>query len=139
MKAYWGSGGIAPLILSGEVEQLLFVRTTVQVFSQPRIDLSSICAIGNNFMNNISAVMTKNQTTSLQNVTSQKRANLVFGRSQPPPVIMKSFGVMTSNHLKISLERTAETFCMSHVRGCIQKFPDWPPGARIANGTALCH
>jgi aminoglycoside N3'-acetyltransferase len=25
------------------------------------------------------------------------------------------------------------------VRGCIQKFPDWPPGARTANGTALCH
>jgi len=25
------------------------------------------------------------------------------------------------------------------IGGCIQKFPDWPPGARIANGTALCH
>jgi hypothetical protein len=24
-------------------------------------------------------------------------------------------------------------------RGCIQKFPDWPPGGRAANGTALCH
>jgi hypothetical protein len=23
--------------------------------------------------------------------------------------------------------------------GRIQKFPDWPPGARTANGTALCH
>jgi hypothetical protein len=23
--------------------------------------------------------------------------------------------------------------------GCIQKFPDWPPGARTANGTAFCH
>jgi hypothetical protein len=22
---------------------------------------------------------------------------------------------------------------------CIQKFPDWPPGARTANGTALCY
>jgi len=22
---------------------------------------------------------------------------------------------------------------------CIQKFPDCPPGARTANGTALCH
>jgi len=21
----------------------------------------------------------------------------------------------------------------------IQKFPDWPPGARTANGTAVCH
>jgi hypothetical protein len=25
------------------------------------------------------------------------------------------------------------------IRRCIQKFPDWPPGVRIANGTALCH
>jgi hypothetical protein len=25
------------------------------------------------------------------------------------------------------------------IRGCIQTFPDWPPGARTANGTALCH
>jgi hypothetical protein len=26
-----------------------------------------------------------------------------------------------------------------HIRGCIQKFPDWPPGARTANGTAVYH
>jgi hypothetical protein len=25
------------------------------------------------------------------------------------------------------------------LRGCIRKFPDWPPGARTANDTALCH
>jgi hypothetical protein len=25
------------------------------------------------------------------------------------------------------------------IRGCIQKFPDWPPGARTANGTAFFH
>jgi hypothetical protein len=25
------------------------------------------------------------------------------------------------------------------IRGCIRKFPDWPPGARTANSTALCH
>jgi hypothetical protein len=25
------------------------------------------------------------------------------------------------------------------IRWCIQKFPDWPPGARTANVTALCH
>jgi hypothetical protein len=28
---------------------------------------------------------------------------------------------------------------VANIRRCIQKFPDWPPGARIANGTALCH
>jgi hypothetical protein len=25
------------------------------------------------------------------------------------------------------------------IGGCIQKFPDWPPGAGTANGTALCY
>jgi len=25
------------------------------------------------------------------------------------------------------------------VRRRNQKFPDWPPGARTANGTAVCH
>jgi hypothetical protein len=25
------------------------------------------------------------------------------------------------------------------IQGCIQKFSDWLPGARTANGTALCH
>jgi hypothetical protein len=30
--------------------------------------------------------------------------------------------------------------CILHlIRRCIQKFPDWPPGARSANGTALFH
>jgi len=27
----------------------------------------------------------------------------------------------------------------SDLRGCIQKFLDWQPGASTANGTALCH
>jgi hypothetical protein len=34
------------------------------------------------------------------------------------------------------------SFChpyFTFVRGCIQKFPDWPPGMKTANGTALCH
>jgi hypothetical protein len=26
-----------------------------------------------------------------------------------------------------------------HTGTFVQKFPDWPPGARTANGTALCH
>jgi hypothetical protein len=25
------------------------------------------------------------------------------------------------------------------IQGCVQKFPDWQPGARTANGTTLCH
>jgi hypothetical protein len=37
--------------------------------------------------------------------------------------------------LEIQLHRRNQ----SDVRACIQKFPDWPPVARTANGTALCH
>jgi hypothetical protein len=33
-----------------------------------------------------------------------------------------------------------ETFKGKGILGdCIQKFPDWLPGARTANGTAICH
>jgi len=28
---------------------------------------------------------------------------------------------------------------LNKLRGCIQKFQDWPPGTRNANGTAPCH
>jgi hypothetical protein len=43
--------------------------------------------------------------------------------------------------------RTGERVCLTkghslfvgNIRGCIQKFPDWPPGASTVNGTALCH
>jgi hypothetical protein len=36
--------------------------------------------------------------------------------------------------------KNAWSYASTHtIGGCIQKFPDWPPGARIANGTALCH
>jgi hypothetical protein len=31
------------------------------------------------------------------------------------------------------------TSAVEEIRRYIQKFPDWPPGARTANGTALCH
>jgi hypothetical protein len=30
-------------------------------------------------------------------------------------------------------------FTELRIRGCIQKFPDWPSGARTASDTALCH
>jgi hypothetical protein len=30
-------------------------------------------------------------------------------------------------------------YSLMYIRGCIQKFPDPPSGARTANGTALCH
>jgi len=32
-----------------------------------------------------------------------------------------------------------ERLSVMYVRGCNQKFPDWPPGASTPNGRALCH
>jgi hypothetical protein len=43
---------------------------------------------------------------------------------------------LCSVHQNLLLGRCAVNQC---IRGCIQKFPDWPPGARTANGTVLCH
>jgi hypothetical protein len=39
------------------------------------------------------------------------------------------------------ITETSENFnhLTRHMRGCIIKFLDWPPGARSANGTAVCH
>jgi hypothetical protein len=34
-------------------------------------------------------------------------------------------------------ERRTVTYL--RIRECIQNFPDWPPGAKTANVTALCH
>jgi len=48
-------------------------------------------------------------------------------------------------HLAPCINRTLKDTKMSKfknesfIRWCIQKFPDWPPGARTANGTAFCH
>jgi hypothetical protein len=39
------------------------------------------------------------------------------------------------NAKRIALPNTELIFILR----CIQKFPDWPSGARTANGTALCH
>jgi hypothetical protein len=36
------------------------------------------------------------------------------------------------------LMKAKKSLC-HNIWGCIQKFPDWPLGARTANGTALCH
>jgi hypothetical protein len=37
----------------------------------------------------------------------------------------------------VQVPRTKIKFLIT--RGSIQKFPNWPPGARTANGTAVCH
>jgi hypothetical protein len=41
--------------------------------------------------------------------------------------------------MQLSDEYRVKSTLSGWVGGCIQKFPDWPPVARIANGTALCH
>jgi hypothetical protein len=47
--------------------------------------------------------------------------------------------VMTVEHLRTLTKRRCDIHNKNELQECIQKFPDWPPGARTANGTALCH
>jgi hypothetical protein len=35
--------------------------------------------------------------------------------------------------------KLSESEEVASIGGCIQKFPDWPPRARTASGTTLCH
>jgi hypothetical protein len=37
------------------------------------------------------------------------------------------------------LVKHMDNITFNFIGGCIQKFPDWPPGARTANGTILYH
>jgi hypothetical protein len=39
----------------------------------------------------------------------------------------------------LGFQKRSPTFAILTIRVCVQKFPDWPPGARTANDTALCH
>jgi hypothetical protein len=45
----------------------------------------------------------------------------------------------TEQNMPYSKPKNRKRTCKSKIRGCIQKFPDWPPGSRTANGRALCH
>jgi len=46
---------------------------------------------------------------------------------------------MKDKNIEINKGRRKTEGKKDNLRVCIQKFPDWPPGARTANGTALCH
>jgi hypothetical protein len=43
------------------------------------------------------------------------------------------------NNILWSMQNMTLFIVIKHVGGCIQKFPYWPPRARAANDTALCH
>jgi hypothetical protein len=40
---------------------------------------------------------------------------------------------------KKTIDHSEDISVDGSIRCCIQKFPDWPPGARIANGKSFCH
>jgi hypothetical protein len=46
---------------------------------------------------------------------------------------------LISQLTKVSPAIYKKCYQLLGVRGCIQKFPDWPPGVKTENGTALCH
>jgi hypothetical protein len=46
--------------------------------------------------------------------------------------------------IKLKATNVAKDYCVRvqivcDIQGCIEKFPDWLPGVRTANGTALYH
>jgi len=41
--------------------------------------------------------------------------------------------------LQFSITGVEFFFIEFYIRGCIQKFPDWSPGARTSYGIVLCH
>jgi hypothetical protein len=54
---------------------------------------------------------------------------------QPPTIS----SLLDPNIINTMFSNTFSVCSSLSIRGCIQKFPDWPPGFRTANGTALCH
>jgi hypothetical protein len=48
--------------------------------------------------------------------------------------------IVTGNELQMRVSTDHHVIgILIIIRGCIQKFPDWPPGGRSANSTDLCH
>jgi hypothetical protein len=57
---------------------------------------------------------------------------------------VRLYGPVSSQYSEIDLCCLSCSCLSAHlirlvIRGCIQKFLDWPPAARTANGTALCY
>jgi hypothetical protein len=51
----------------------------------------------------------------------------------------KYLKVFTVSVVHYKPKRSQRQKTVLHTRRCIQKFPDWLPGARTATDTALCH
>jgi hypothetical protein len=58
-------------------------------------------------------------------------------RMLPPGVSQKDVDLFKETRERANSVSLLCSLCF--LQGCIQKFLDWPPGARSANGTAHCH
>jgi hypothetical protein len=72
--------------------------------------------------------------------TLRRRESYCEGQDHVETVEQSGRSVTRLNVLRL-LNNGNVTLTISkfYIWECIQKFPDWPPGARTANGTALCH
>jgi len=59
----------------------------------------------------------------------------ILGQINPVHALPPYFRNIHSSNILPSTPRSS--FWL--IRGCTQKFPDWPPGARTANGTVFLH
>jgi len=64
----------------------------------------------------------------------------VFSKSTlHPPSLVQKFSLAPWSQIPSIYVLPLVWPIFTTIRVCIQKFPDWPPGARTANGKALCH
>jgi hypothetical protein len=128
MKAYWGSGGIAPHIPDLGIRWLCVVSFTPRpLYPWGKIPWYPLDRkLGGEEEN--SRPLPGVEPLIIQPVAQRYTTELF--RLLTLPVI--SFILLSL------LPKITDTYNFFHciIRGCIQKFPDSPPGA---NGTALCH
>jgi hypothetical protein len=76
--------------------------------------------------------MRENEAISLNRMTVQTRVAILKDTEIYLPNIFKKYV-----YCSLIAEATNITsIWQMYTRECIQKFPDWPPGARTANGTS---
>jgi hypothetical protein len=100
------------------------VRVVIFFFSWPRPSVPWCSPILLCMGTGLQSLGLKRLECEADRLVSRLRMRDALSTLHPPPHVTHKHG---------------SSFAFTVVRGCIQKFPDWPPGAKTANGTALCH
>jgi Rps23 Pro-64 3,4-dihydroxylase Tpa1-like proline 4-hydroxylase len=128
LKVTWSEDVDSVRLVHDKVQWRIFVNTVISLSFQRkvRIFLTNLVTIGFSKM-----TLLRESVDQSTNHLIRQSINQSINQSESQ-TIDKSISLSTSQ-----LVRFVES--PYHVRRCIQKFPNWPPGARTANGTALCN